>query len=435
MKKGLIITVLIVALLGLCAMTAGVVFFSVRVLSLNGTHIEMFQNNGISAESDEEKSFTVKEPATLKVESDGGDIQVTAGSGNEIVIQAHKTAWGSSEQNAQERLEKLEVSMTQSGNTVSIRFKQPVIVQMGYTGGSDQVAFTIQVPTQTLVTLSTAFGDVSLEGTHGDADLRSDYGDIDVAKVNGGLKVWTNSGRVEAKDITSGEENIDLHSDYGDILLQRATARDVKASSSSGEVKYLQVQASGDVEAESSYGKIHYETGNAASLNVYTSSGDVTLKDLAVEGTLTAHSDYGNLSLTGVAAASYSLETSSGAVSAEGVSGQVKIRSGYGNIEVTSGERASLDLSTSSGSVKYTGSLGSGPHTVHSDYGAITLSLPQDTALTFDLETDYGKIKSAFPISLEGDLEEDHWTGTINGGGATFTATTSSGDIRLEILK
>ena len=115
--------------------------------------------------------------------------------------------------------------------------------------------------------------------------------------------------------------------------------------------------------------------------------------------------------------------------------GSIKAYSDFGDLDIQSTQPASIDLFTKSGSVAYTGPLGLGPHSLATDFGDISMYLPNDTAITFDLETNFGKLNTEFPITLEGDVKPDHWSGTINDGGALLSATTNSGDISFVILK
>jgi DUF4097 and DUF4098 domain-containing protein YvlB len=154
-----------------------------------------------------------------------------------------------------------------------------------------------------------------------------------------------------------------------------------------------------------------------------------------VSGIVIAKSDFGEVTLSKVEAGSYDLDTSSGEITLEGASGAVKAHTDFGNIEVTEAEAVTLDLNTDSGAITFAGSLGDGPHILKTDFGSVNLSLPEETALDFDLSTDFGKIKSDFPITIQGEQEQTHWQGTINGGGESLTAETSSGDISIEILK
>jgi DUF4097 and DUF4098 domain-containing protein YvlB len=433
MKKLIVIITLSVALLCLCAAMLGIFWFSIRQIGFSGVS---FRPVSVGAEATEEKRLAVDGPANLDVKNSYGNIRINAADVNEITISMHKMAYAENEAKAQEALEKMNVSITQDGNSIQVAFEQQQGVQMGVVGvfESDRVDFTIQVPTETQVTAYSSSGDVSLSGTRGEASLKSDYGDISAAKTTGSLSASTSSGKVEASDIQAGEANIELKSEYGNISLENASADGIELNSSSGNLTLENVDASGKVSLNSDYGTINFKDGSAKSLTITAKSGKIGLANLEISGDLKATGDYGDIDLEQVAADSYDLNTSSGAVTVEGASGSIKAHSGYGNVNVIGGEQATLDLSTSSGTVEFTGTLGEGPHTLKSDYGSITLTIPAETTLELDLKTDYGSVKSAIPVTLSGDLKEDHWVGSINGGGESLTVSTSSGNIRIEIL-
>jgi DUF4097 and DUF4098 domain-containing protein YvlB len=154
---------------------------------------------------------------------------------------------------------------------------------------------------------------------------------------------------------------------------------------------------------------------------------------LQIESSLIAHTDFGDIEVDEVTADRYDLDTNSGRIEIDVLGGEIKAYSDFGDLVIKSTQPATIDLFTKSGSVEYTGPLGLGPHSLVTDFGDISMYLPQDTAITFDLKTDFGKLKTEFPITLEGDVKPDHWSGTINDGGASLSATTNSGDISFEI--
>jgi len=160
----------------------------------------------------------------------------------------------------------------------------------------------------------------------------------------------------------------------------------------------------------------------------------LTLDRLTLRGAVTAKSEFGEISLEQVRADSYDLETNSGSVTADGVSGKVKAHSGFGSVTVRNADSVTLDLSTQSGTVDFAGSLGNGPHTVQTDFGEISLTIPADSALNVDLKTDFGSIRSDIPITviLSGDIEKSHQTGTMNEGGDQLTVETQSGSITIQ---
>jgi DUF4097 and DUF4098 domain-containing protein YvlB len=393
--KWLIVGALSLALLALCAMIVAASWFGVARLNARGVDWRFFSADTISAEADEEQRFAVSGPAVLSVESLAGEIIVTSGEGDEIVVHAHKTGWGSDQADAEAALATLKVDITQDGNTITVRAEHAVEIGIAAQTRSDTVDFTITVPAETAVNAQTEFGDVKLSGTTGDADLKTSFGAIGVEDVNGALTAETSGGEITAKRVGAEEQVLSLKTDFGKVVLEDAIA-----------------------------GVVSLESG----------SGGVELTRVEVGGPVTVQTDFGAVTLEQVAAERYDLGTGSGKITVHGAQGTVKAHTDFGDVEVTEATRADLDLSSSSGSLSFSGSLGDGPHTLRTDFGNVQMALPEDAALTFDLTTNFGKITSAFPITTTGEWEQDHLTGTINGGGASLTAETSSGDISLEIL-
>jgi DUF4097 and DUF4098 domain-containing protein YvlB len=351
----------------------------------------------------------------LNVTNSNGKIIVTGGPGDTIEILAHKTAWGANQAEAEAALATLKVKATQRGNIITVQVEQPPEVNVVDNGPSDSVELTIRVPSETMVSAHTRFGEVRLSRTSGDADLQS------------------NAGAIHATEVNSG--TLSLHSQFGEITIERSAGESVEAETSSGGVRLTQVSAEGEVNLNSDFGDIRYETGEAGELFLETDSGQIRLTDLTVSDAITAKTDFGSVTLTRVTADSYDLHSSTGGITVDSPSGSVKADTDFGDVEVVNGENiAALELESNNGAIKFSGSLGKGPHVLKTDFGSVRLALPRDTALELNLETDFGKIKSDFALTINGDPDESHWQGTINGGGDSLTAKTSSGNITLEIL-
>src|SRR5262249_5202238 len=131
---------------------------------------------------------------------------------------------------------------------------------------------------------------------------------------------------------------------------------------------------------------------------------------------------------------SYAVNSSNGSVIIDGAAGSVQASSDFGRVSVVHGAGVTLDLHSSNGAVSYSGTLGAGPHNLSSDFGSITLVLPAATGVDLDLSTSFGSIHSTLPVTMNGDLSRDHWTGVLNGGGPRLTAKTSNGNISLDAL-
>lgn len=442
-NRWIIVAVLVLALIVVCVGILAATFlmlapmrafnaqpnFPVRIGPSIGT---------VSADATEEKSLAVSTPATLDVETPFGDITIQGGDTDEIQITAHKRAWGDSKAEAEQALEDLEVVIDQDGSQVTIRVQNNRASGLNLNNQGGAVSFEVTVPVDTTVRTVTQSGKVVLSGTQGKADLTSDFGTIQVNDFAGGLAVHSKSGRVSARRIKLLDDelgDVSLRSDFGDVTLEDAVTQKVELYSGSGTVTLTNGQVDGAVQLTSDFGNLSFKTGRASALNATTRSGTVTLVDLTIGNEVVAHSDFGNLTLTRVTATSYNLDSNSGTIEADGASGSLKAHSGFGNITVNGGKELTLDLETESGRLTYLGSLGAGPHRLVTKFGDVRLSLPDDTAFDFDLQTDFGHIDASFDTQIFGKPDEHHWRGKVNGGGASLTVSTSNGNIYLESME
>jgi hypothetical protein len=158
------------------------------------------------------------------------------------------------------------------------------------------------------------------------------------------------------------------------------------------------------------------------------------LSDLSVSNALVASGSLGSIFLNRVHAGSYQLDTNSGSIAVDGAQGSLRAASDLGDIQVTAGSDVNLDLQSESGALSYSGSLGSGPHTVRTGLGSVHLTIPRNSALTYDFSSDLGELVSDFSIPTNDALVNKRWSGTLNGGGVPLVVETNSGSIYLNIL-
>lgn len=389
---------LLAGLVAICGLSITIAVITLSQFDRDGLRLRVFSFDNVSAEATEEQRFTVSAPARLEVDNDGGNVTVTAADTDEIVVTLRKTAWGANDQEAKDELAALRVTVTQQGDTVTVRYVRPPQFVVIGSLRSTSVEVGVTVPARTAATVRTNFGKVSVSGLTGDADLHSDFGDITVVDLIGGLSAGTNSGTVSAKRIRAGDAAIELRSDFGKVIVEDASAKTVDLDSNSGRLELTDVTASGNVLAKT---------------------------------------DFGPITLQGVSGKTYDLKTNSGEISVVGAAGPLTAHTDFGRIAITEAFSVTLDLKSNSGSIEFGGSLGKGPHSVRTDFGTVTLALPSDTAATVDLSTDFGKITTQFPITVSGEVAEadsGHFTGPVNGGGEALTVHTNSGNIALEIL-
>lgn len=434
MKRPVIITLLIVALVLVCVGIGSVVYFA------NGFNInDPFDHNYISSVLEENKTVKVdaEKPVKLKVVDDAGEITVTGGDVETVEIKAVKTAYDSTQARADEEVKGIKFTVVQTGNDITVKYELPK--SMNISNKVNTVDFIITVPSETSVDLDTSFGEINVSGTKGSAAIQNDFGDVTVEKVEGALTVDSNSGEIKVTSLKAGSEDVDVHTDFGTVTLEKVSAKNVTAQSNSGTIKLNDVRATGEVSTSSDFGDIKYENGSAASLILDTNSGQIALTKVKVSKEIKVTDDFGDIEFEQATAGSYDLYTNSGSITIDGAKDDLKAHTDFGNITITNAEAVVLDLKTNSGNIEFTGSLGEGSHMVHSDFGGIDLNLPADSNLKVDLETDFGKIKSDLPITVllneSGDSDKSQIVGTINEGGAQLTVQTNSGNINIKAIK
>jgi DUF4097 and DUF4098 domain-containing protein YvlB len=429
MKRPVVITLLTAALALVCLGIVAVIFFTANArFSTNNP----FDRQNIPSTLEENKTLEINpdEPILLKVSSEAGSVSVTGADVDTVQVRAVKTAYDSSQARADQEVKGIKYDVEQKGNTITLRYELPQ--SMNFSNKVNTVDFIVTVPATTTVDVVTGAGEVTVSATKGEVKIVNSFGAVTVQDIEGSLSVGTQSGQVEASSINAGGENIELSSGFGKVSLEKASGRGITLNSSSGVLAMSDVRASGAIEMSTDFGDASFATGSANGLTVKTKSGSVTLRHLNLRGGLTVQDEFGMIELDQVNAGSYDLQANSGSITVDGAEGSVKAHSGFGSVILRNAENATVDLSTQSGSVDFEGSLGEGPHTMHSDFGEIHIVIPADSALNVDLKTEFGTIRSDIPITVTLSGEQNHQTGTMNEGGGQLTVETGSGGISIE---
>ncbi len=440
-NKWAVVLILIVALVVVCVAIA--VIGALMFVPIRSRTVRIIDNQpslNVAAQAVEEHTFTVSGQTILNLTNYAGDIHIQAdnsGVKSEIQVSAQKQAWGTDQNTADAALEKLKIEMSQDGNNVTIQVQPPKTNNLINQNQSDRVDFQISVPPTTTVVVRTQAGDVNLSGTQGKTDLHSDFGEINISDVKGGVSASSRNGKISARRIQlldSGFGDVTLNTDFGDLTLEDATVQHVTATSRNGSVTLTKVDVDSELKASSDFGEVFINSAQGANLQVATRNGAITLTDIGLDEKVSAQSDFGDIKLTRVQAQSYDLNTKSGAVSLDGAQGSLKVRTDFGEINISKAEKASLNLETNSGKISYRGSLGSGPNHLSTKFGDIRLTIPEDSAFDFDLQTDFGTIRSGFQTNITGQPDDKHWQGQVNGGGPELSIVTRNGDISIDVV-
>jgi DUF4097 and DUF4098 domain-containing protein YvlB len=430
-KKWLVVGGLGIALLAVCAASVLAILPVVRQVLAGDIQWNALSVNTISADAVEEHRAAVDSPAQLRIRTPYGKVEITAVQGSsEIVVSAHKSAWGGTQSTAESLLQKTKVVVAQTGNSVNVYVDTPVEVDFLHIGpAAITVDFTVSVPVECSVNASSAGGDVRLTGAIGDATLHSDFGQVTADQIQGALTAGSGSGDVTVQNVQAATGAIRADSLFGKVQIQQSSGTDLTVKSSSGDVSLTGSSFTGAVILSTNFGDVSAADSKAGSISAETNSGKATLQGLQVTAGLTARSGFGDVVVKTSTAGSYDLNANSGHVTAEDVQGAVKAHSDYGDVTV-GGKDAVLDLSSNSGSVTFTGSLGMGASVLHSNFGDIDVTLPADAQFHADLSTNFGSIHSEFPI-LATLTDSTHLVGSVGTGGPTIKASTNSGDVHL----
>jgi DUF4097 and DUF4098 domain-containing protein YvlB len=240
-----------------------------------------------------------------------------------------------------------------------------------------------------------------------------------------------NSGIV-VTDVNAEDGAIELETLFGDIDAENLSAPVISIKNSNGRIDALGLEAETSLTCTSAFGVISIRDLTTGSLVTTNENGDIYMIDGTVQGPLEIGSSFGDVSATGLDASGYSLWTNNGSITLDGAKGPLTLDNQFGDILIENANNATLNLNTSNGKISFRGSLtGEDDHLIENSFGDISLYVPAESELTFDLTAEFGEIQSELPLTLTGSIQQTSLEGTLNGGGATVTATTSNGDILL----
>jgi len=188
------------------------------------------------------------------------------------------------------------------------------------------------------------------------------------------------------------------------------------------------VPAATRVDADTSNGAITVETVSGR-LDLDTSNGAIAV--LEVTGDVIADTSNGAISMWEITG-DVRADTSNGRVELERISGTVRADTSNGDIELEmiDGE---VDADTSNGSIHYEGVPVGTSNSLRTSNGSITVRIPADASVGFEVDAKEGSIRSSLP--LIGDTQGDYWEAALNPPATTaMSLRTTNGAIRIDRL-
>lgn len=248
-----------------------------------------------------EKTFAVQPGGNFKASTQGGDITIQTADIKEVRIRAKQVIRASSEQEADEILQKLTLTFDQAGNDVTAEAKYEK-----RPGGSwfsnwppVNVSFEVTVPKNFNLNLNTSGGDIAAASVKGNVRARTSGGDMRFDRVDGEIDAHTSGGDIHLKEGTAlaklgtsgGDIEVDraggptsVSTSGGDITIN-SVAQLLSASTSGGNVRAtLTEPLKQDTVLSTSGGDVRVRVMKTAGfeLDASTSGGDVRAEGLTI---------------------------------------------------------------------------------------------------------------------------------------------------------
>ncbi len=264
------------------------------------------------------ETYKVSTPANLNIVTSDGNIDVQAGSGNEIQVYYIARKNGRLLNIDRSELEKeVTLEVTSTDHSLSIQVHHDLRDSWWGINQVD-VGFRIITPSQTACILNTSDGNISLDGMVSDQECKTSDGNVSISNVMGRTSGITSDGNVTFSDING---DVTVRTSDGNISLDNVSG-DVDSHSSDGNISFNTIK--GHIESITSDGSIRLNriTGDASAK---TSDGQISFEDYS--GSLTAVTSDGNISGNII-----------------NLNGQLSAKTSGGNVDITIPGKLGLDL-------------------------------------------------------------------------------------------
>jgi hypothetical protein len=325
----------------------------------------------VKAERTLELDHPLAPGSTLAVSTASGSIGLTGQDVDHAHVMATIQARATTQEEAQELAEQVEISFQESPGKVTIKADRPPQRKRQ----SISISYQIVVPRQTHVHCSSASGSIRLADLEGNVDAHAASGSIEAAHVQGSVRLNSASGSARCEDVAGG---------------------DVRIGAASGSVKLTDASQIGACDLHAASGSVQASNVDANSVKMRSASGSVTL--------------------TAAQAQTMDLHSSSGRTKAEDINCQnLKAASVSGSVTVTFAPSTPGDINAH----------------MNSGSGSVSVVVPPEFAGQVDLSVGSGSIHTELPLTVRGKIGKKHITGSVGEGSGYLTARAGSGSIRV----
>jgi hypothetical protein len=231
--------------------------------------------------------FKVGGHPTIIVDSSAGGVELTAGPGGSVHVDAERQA------DTEELARKLDVQVKQDGNTIRISFNH----KGNNWHENASVSFKITAPADAKLEIATGGGGVSargfsggikvdtggggidVDGASGTLSLRSGGGAIEARHINGTVEVSTGGGSVRVEGTLSGHNRVETGGGSIHVAVPPTSRLAVDASTGGGSA-HNDFGIPSDGERHPGRFRGNIGDGNGGSLELRTGGGSIRLAKL-----------------------------------------------------------------------------------------------------------------------------------------------------------
>lgn len=211
------------------------------------------------------QSFAASE-VTIRGLSD--NIELVRGDGSAVMVEAVKHGFGWNAGAAESALDRIDLQISQRGNTLSIEVVRKGGV-IGFVSNTPYADLRIALPANVRVDAQTISGELSAKDLAGDVSLGTTSGEIKVSDTAGNLKISTTSGDINLDDHSGA---LTVSSTSGDVDLSGAIEQP-NIKTVSGDI--VLHGARGDLTINTISGEIEVVDAQSTRLTIESTSGDV----------------------------------------------------------------------------------------------------------------------------------------------------------------
>ncbi len=251
----------------------------------------LFATAPLIAEERLERDLRLDPGGRLELETDGGTVSVTGGSGSgaRVVITTRREA----------TLDSYDIKFEESASGLVITARRKPGKRSSWNGFNGHLNFEIEVPNRTDIDIHTSGGGIKVASITGGVQANTSGGSIDVRDVDGDVDVDTSGGGINIDGVRG---DVEAETSGGSTDIRGVTGKvDVESSGGSIEVTFAPgANAGGRLSTSGGGVRVWLDRGTNVEIDAATSGGSVKCDlPITVEGKMSRSSLRGTIGAGG----------------------------------------------------------------------------------------------------------------------------------------